>query len=66
MYADDGILITTFLTQMQEMLNICQVYACDFDLVFNAKSEAIRIGSRYLKSCSMLSLDGVELPYVKT
>jgi len=50
---------------MQEMLDICDEFACECDIKFNtAKSVAIRIGSRYNIQCSSSTLSETGIKYV--
>jgi len=65
LYADDILLLSRTVNGMQEMLDICDEFACDFDIKFNTtKSVAIRIGSRYNIQCSSFILSGTEIKYV--
>jgi len=65
LYADDILLLSHTVNGMQEMLDICDEFACEFDMKFNAtKSVAIRIGSRYDIQCSSFILSGTEIKYV--
>ena len=51
---------------MQLMLNICDEFASDFDIVFNSKkSFVIRIGYRYNVKCENLTLAGALLVQAK-
>jgi len=53
LYADDILLLSHTVNGMQEMLDICDEFTCEFDMKFNTtKSVAIRIGSRYNIQCS--------------
>jgi len=50
---------------MQKMLKICDKFANDFDLKFNAdKSVAMRLGCRFKHICAPLILNGKALQYV--
>ena len=65
LYADDILLLSHTVNGMQEMLDICDEFACEFDMKFNTtKSVAIRIGSRYNIQCSSFILSGTEIKYV--
>jgi len=65
LYADDILLLSHTVNGMQEMLDICDEFACKFDMKFNTtKSVAIRIGSRYNIQCSSFILSGTEIKYV--
>ena len=65
LYADDILLLSRTVNGMQEMLDICDEFACEFDMKFNTtKSVAMRIGSRYNIQCSSFVLSGTEIKYV--
>jgi len=65
LYTDDILLLSHTVNGMQEMLDICDEFAREFDMKFNAtKSVAIRIGSRYNIQCSSFILSGAEIKYV--
>ena len=65
LYADDILLLSHTVNGMQEMLYICDEFACEFDMKFNTtKSVAIRIGSRYSIQYSSFILSGTEIKYV--
>src|SRR5688572_29871948 len=56
-YADDIVLLSQSVSCIQEMLNMCDLYATEFDVKFNsAKSVALRIGPRYEATCASLLL----------
>ena len=62
LYADDVMLLSHSLNDMQLMLTIGDDFANDYDLKFNnEKSVAMRIGARYNVICKPLSLAGKEL-----
>src|SRR5579872_3108518 len=64
-YADDIVLLSQSVSCMQKMLNICDLYATEFDVKFNSsKSVALKIGPRYLATCASLSLCNKALCYV--
>jgi len=64
-YADDIVLLSTSVCDLQSMLKICDQYASDYDLNFNAtKSVAMRIGPRYRINCPTLMLTGKPLQSV--
>lgn len=67
LYADDIMLLSVSISQMQNMLDICSQFANDFDIVFNCKKScAMRIGSRFNISCELLYLSRQTLAYVKS
>ena len=66
-YADDILLISNSICDMQQMLNICSRQAYVLNVEFNAKkSVALRIGPRFMVKCSALVLCGTELKYANT
>ena len=40
-YADDLSLLSPSFTGLQEMLRLCELYAIDHNIIFNAKKESI-------------------------
>jgi hypothetical protein len=64
-YADDLLLISNTVHDMQCMLDICALQAVDLNLKFNVdKSTAMRIGTRFKMKCVDLVLCGRSLNYV--
>jgi hypothetical protein len=64
-YADDLVLMSHSCTAMQYMLRMCEQYADDFNVKFNAsKTVVIRIGCRFNALCSQLEFNGSKLEYV--
>lgn len=64
-YADDLLLLSHSVGALQHMLNICNVYAEDFDVQFNSKkSMAMRIGKRFGMECAPLRIKNCALNYV--
>ena len=64
LYADDLLLISFSVTAMQVMLDICTLFANDFDIVFNnKKSSIIRIGKRHNCVCEELYIDNKVLDF---
>ena len=56
MYADDLLLISTSVTDLQKLVTICTDEFELLDLSINAsKSSCLRIGSRYNCSCAQIS-----------
>ena len=65
MYADDLILISASLCDLQAMVDICSVELQNLDMKLNvAKSQVIRIGTQFHKVCKNLSVNGVEVNFV--
>ena len=66
MYADDIILISASVTQLQTLIKICDSSLEEIDLRINiSKSFWIRIGCRHLCTCANLSLGTETLPVSK-
>jgi len=52
MYADDLILLSPSLSELQHMVNVCELEFAGLDLVVNrTKSECLRVGPRRHKGC---------------
>ena len=67
LFADDIMLVSNTLYDMQRMLNICDQFAVDFDMKFNTKKScAIRVGPRYKEHCEPLKLSNCELSFVNS
>jgi len=67
LYADDIVLVTHTVSSMRAMLQVCDIFAVEYDVKFNtAKSVAMRIGPRFNVTCAPLMLDGMFLKYVDT
>ena len=66
MYADDILLLTASVCQMQELINICvnELQQIEFSVNPN-KTTWIRIGNRYGFKCSTLNVNNVPIDYVK-
>ena len=63
MYADDLILVSASLCQLQKIINICVDELSEINLSINTKKCAlIRIGRRAANSCCPLYIDGNVLP----
>src|SRR5437870_12531993 len=61
MYADDLILLSPSLCELQNMLNMCCSELALLDLQVNVKKcSAIRIGNRYKNKCTDLTLNGLK------
>ena len=64
MYADDLILISSSVSEMQTKTNICSAELSNLDLTINVKKSAcIRIGKRYQQICSVLTVDSIIIPW---
>ena len=64
MYADDLILISSSVSEMQIMINVCSTELSNLDLTINVKKSAcIRIGKRYQQNCSVLTVDSIIIPW---
>jgi hypothetical protein len=65
MYADDLILLSSTVSDLQDMLKICESSFLDLDLPINSvKSKCMRVGPRFDKPCSKLLLGGQQLDWV--
>jgi len=65
MYADDVILISASMYDLQAMVDICSDELTSIDMKLNiAKSQTLRIGSRLCSSCKSINVSGVEICYV--
>ena len=65
LYADDLILLTISVTDLQLLVNICNDNFKSLDLQINAtKSSCLRIGNRFLGGCSPIRLNENELCWV--
>ena len=66
MHADDLILLTPTLTELQTMVNICQDELDAINLKINIKkSNCLRIGKRYMANCCTISTKIGIIPWVK-
>ena len=55
-YADDITLLCASLTGLKEMLNTCEVYAKDYNILFNAeKSKLMYFGRNNINTNNMMS-----------
>ena len=65
MYADDLILMSASLCDLQVMVDICSIELEGIDMKLNvAKSQVIRIGSHFRNVCRNINVNGVEINYV--
>jgi len=66
MYADDLILLSITVTDLQRMFNLCSDAFCQLDLPINvSKWHCLRLGPRFNINCSPLSIQGVDVEWVK-
>ncbi len=67
MYADDLVLISSSVSEMQIMIDVCTNELDSLDLQINVKkSTCIRIGKRFGSACFDLSTNGVLIPWSST
>jgi len=67
LYAGDIVLIAHTVSSMRTMLQVCDVFAIEYDVKSNTvKSVAMRIGPRFKVTCAPLMLDVMFLKYVET
>ena len=65
-YADDLVLIAPSVTELQNMIKICELELQSIDLTINStKSVAIRIGCRYKTNARKLIVSGNEIDWAK-
>ena len=64
-YADDLILMSSSLTVLQRMIDVCVSEATsELDMSFNAKKSAIiRVGRGFKNECKAVKLCGTDIPY---
>ena len=64
MYADDLLLISGSVTDLQAMINICMTELSNLDLTVNPKkSVCMRIGKNFKASCSNVSIESIPIPW---
>src|SRR5438132_10658792 len=64
MYADDLVLLSPSICELQNMLNVCCNELALLDLQVNVKKcSAIRIGNRYKSKCTDLILKDTKIPW---
>jgi hypothetical protein len=67
MYADDLILLSITVTDLQKMLNLCADVFSNLDLPINvSKCHCLRIGPRCNVDCSPLSIEGEAIHWVES
>ena len=66
LYADDILILTSSLTDLQRLLHICELELCWLDMSINtSKSCCLRIGPRFdYHCCSIITISGLPLPWV--
>jgi len=66
MYADDLVLISSSICELQKMISVCSDEAAKINMQFNPSKCAIcRFGPRYLNSCVQIWLQGAPIKYVQ-
>jgi len=66
MYADDLILLSISVTELQHMFDLCLTEFNRLDLPINVlKCHCLRIGSRYTEPCTMLTIDDCPIHWVE-
>ena len=66
MYADDLILLSTSVADLQKLINLCSDALVELDLIINTeKSHCMRIGPRYNSPCSNIVVDNLFLSWAK-
>ena len=67
MHADDLVLLSPSVCDLQNMIDICVYEASCLSLKSNVnKSCVLRFGTRYLQQCKQVTLDGKVIEYVST
>jgi len=67
LYADDIVLIAHTVSSMRVMLQVCDIFAAEYNVKFNTvKSVAMRIKPRFNVTYAPLMLDGMYLKYVES
>jgi len=65
LYADDLILISASVCQLQRMINVCVEEATKISMSFNAKKCAVlRFGNRYSSPCAAVKPEGSAIDFV--
>ena len=66
-YADDIVLLTSSLSKMQPMLNLCDDKMLLLDLKFNSsKCHVLRVCKNYYSKCSNVTINGITVAYVES
>ena len=63
MYADDLLLVSGSVTDLQAMINICMTELNNPDLTVNAKNMYMLIGKNCKASCSNVSTESISIPW---
>ena len=64
MYADDLVLVSASISDLQSMIDVCIDELNSLDMKINAKkSSCIRFGKGYKTDCAQVSVDGISLPW---
>ena len=65
MYADDILLLSASLWDLQRMIDVCSREAAKLDMVFNAKkSQALRVGNGYENECRHITINNTQIQFV--
>ena len=65
-YADDLILLSSSLTQLQKMLQLCEKQAQELDLMFNSKKSCLfKVGVSSKETLDNLKLNGCDVYWVE-
>ena len=66
MYADDLILLSISVSDLQSMFKICENVFCNSDLSINvSKCHCLRIGPRFSAECKPLVIQGCDVAWVE-
>jgi len=64
MYADDLVLVSASISDLQSMIDVCINELNSLDMQINAKkSSCIRFGKGYKNDCAQVSVDGISLTW---
>ena len=64
MYADDLVLVSASISDLQSMIDVCVNELNSLDMKINAKkSSCIRFGRGYKNDCALVSVDGISLTW---
>ena len=64
MYADDLVLVSASISDLQSMVDVCINELNSLDMKINAKkSSCIRFGKGYKNDCAQVSVDGISLTW---
>jgi hypothetical protein len=65
MYADDLVLLSGSLSDLQAMIDLCNGEISSLDMLINVKkSQIIRIGPRYSNICTCVTVNGMPIAFV--